>query len=479
MDSTLKTALPKINILGPDDAGYDEERMRCWNKDVIHRPAAIVQPTTTEEVSQAVKVASSKKLDLVIACGRHGHDCMKEGAMVLDLGKMTEVTVDKKSMTVTVGGGARLGDMDKVCQQHGVACVTGTNPDTGVVGLSTHGGAGYLSRQYGLAADNFVAAEVVTASGAIVHATPANEHKDLLWAVAGGGSNFGVITALTMKAHPMDHVYGGLVINVAPTVAMATRVVRTWRDWMPTQPRTVSVMCVLPCGAPVVPMAVVESDQALVPQAAGAKASLSCSPALQQAFGSGCGAFGACVSVKMLGRKQYHTELQPQLEAMQAEGHHYMSSVNVPHLTDTMVDALVAAARVDHPGGGEIILFSLTGAVADAKVESVAYAGAGRGKSTVWIVIIGSWKPDADGANRAKTKAWVQRVKEEMKALGGAESAHPLEGNMDADQGGLVQQVWSSNELRLREIKAKYDPDNFFKCNRNIKPTAAAYPVHS
>ena len=98
--------------------------------------------------------------------------------------------------------------MDKVCQQHGVACVTGTNPDTGVVGLSTHGGAGYLSRQYGLAADNFVAAEVVTASGAIVHATPANEHKDLLWAVAGGGSNFGVITALTMKAHPMDHVYG-------------------------------------------------------------------------------------------------------------------------------------------------------------------------------------------------------------------------------------------------------------------------------
>ena len=83
MDSTLKTALPKINILGPDDAGYDEERMRCWNKDVIHRPAAIVQPTTTEEVSQAVKVASSKKLDL---------------------GKMTKVTVDKKSMTVTVGG---------------------------------------------------------------------------------------------------------------------------------------------------------------------------------------------------------------------------------------------------------------------------------------------------------------------------------------------------------------------------------------
>lgn len=92
----------------------------------------------------------------------------------------------------------------------------------------------------------------------------------------------------------------------------------------------------------------------------------------------------------------------------------------------------------------------------------------------MWIVIIGSWKPDADGANRAKSKAWVQRVKEEMKALGGAESAHPLEGNMDADQGGLVQQVWSSNELRLREIKAKYDPGNFFKCNRNIKPTAAA-----
>ena len=84
------------------------------------------------------------------------------------------------------------------------------------------------------------------------------------------------------------------------------------------------------------------------------------------------------------------------------------------------------------------------------QVESVAYAGAGRGKSTVWIVIIGSWKPDADGANRAKSKAWVQRVKEEMKALGGAESAHPLEGNMDADQGGLVQQVHGISDNSLK-----------------------------
>merc|ERR1719271_2377168 len=133
--------------------------------------------------------------------------------MVLDMSKMKRVTVDAERRLVTVEGGCKLGDMDKACQPHGLACVTGTNPDTGVVGLSTAGGGGYLSRLHGMAVDNFVSATVVLASGEAVVATKENEHADLLWGLSGAGGTFGVVTSLTMRAHVVDHVFGGTIIN--------------------------------------------------------------------------------------------------------------------------------------------------------------------------------------------------------------------------------------------------------------------------
>ena len=168
LPTTLRSALAKnghdILLLDPTDKAYTNQ-LTSWNRDVVHNPAIIVQPATTRDVCAVVKLAKKHALRVVIAGGRHGHDCLADGALCIDLSRMRKVDVNAYNRTVTVEGGCRLGDMDMACQPYGLACVTGTNPDTGVVGLSTAGGGGYLTRLHGMAVDNFEAATVVLASG--------------------------------------------------------------------------------------------------------------------------------------------------------------------------------------------------------------------------------------------------------------------------------------------------------------------------
>ena len=471
---TLRNAMPPTTtVLVPGEESYETERTACWNADVVHKPACICQPTTTAEVCEVVKFASRRREKLVLAGGRHGHDCMEDDALVLDMSKMKAVAVDAEQMTVTVEGGARLGDMDQACKPLGLACVTGTNPDTGVCGLSMAGGGGYMSRLYGMACDNFVSAEVVLADGTAVLATKDNEHAELLWAVAGAGSNMGVVTRLTMRAHKMDRVFGGLTINTALQKSTAAEIVGNWRDWLLAAPRSVASVAVLPCGAPVVPMISVELDQEKVPQQpeAAAKTGLACSPALQQAFGK-LGAFGSNLSIKMLKPMQYHSELQPALEQMQQPGHYFDASVIVPELSEAVIATLVKYTRELHPNSqAAVIVFPLSGAVADAAVDSAAFYGGGRRPRGFWIIIEGKFEPD----KRAPVVAWVKALKAALGTFGVSETAHTLDGNMTQDASAAQQMgaIFGPNTRRVREVKAKYDPTNFFTCNRNITPLGA------
>jgi FAD/FMN-containing dehydrogenase len=400
---------------------------------------------------------------------------MADDALVLDLSKMTSVSVDAPNALVTVEGGCRLGDMDSACQEHGLAVVTGTNPDTGVVGLSIHGGAGYLSRQHGLAVDNFHSAELVLASGEVVVASRDNEHAELLWGISGGGSNFGVVTKLTMRAHPVGKVFGGMVINVALSTKTAATIVGNWRDWILSAPRSVGGAAVLPCGAPVVPMVIVETDKNAVPQRDGARTSISRVPSLRAAL-SGCGAFGACVSVKLFKTMHYHTEMQSLLESLQRSGHYFGASLIVPELSDEVVATLVHATRNDHPNSEAAVgIFPLNGAVSDAPLSSTAFHG-GRGAISLqrpprafWIIVEAKFTPDEKGANRAKAVAWSKELYSRLRHFNISETAHTLDGNMEETMRG-VGEIFGPNESRLRQVKAAYDPNNFFRCNRNIEP---------
>jgi len=461
-----------------------EKELVSWNKDVIHRPAVIVQPETTADVCAAVKAAVKHQARLVIAGGRHGHDCLANDAMVVDMSHMKAVTVDADAKLVTVEGGCKLGDMDQACKPYGLAAVTGTNPDTGVVGLSTAGGGGYLGRQFGMAVDNFHSAEIVLASGEAVVACAGGENSDLLWAIAGAGSNFGIVTKLTMKLHPVDRVFGGMVINVAPSTSRAKKVVGEWRDWIIDAPRSVMSMAVLPCGAPVVPMAVTELSPDVVPQQANAKCSAHTLPSLKDKFGGfltkltggklpigKC--FGSVLSIKQLKPMQYHTELQPQLEAVQASGHYYDASCVVPELSDEVIATLVEYTRVKHVNSdASIIVFPLGGAISDAPIESTAFWGAGRPARGFWIIIEGKWQPTAKaGAGREAVVEWVKALRTALAAFNVGDTAHTLDGNMEAQLSG-VDAVFGPNYERVRQVKAKYDPTNVFKCNRNIEPAA-------
>jgi len=467
----LASRVSSVPVLVPGEAKYEAERKRVWNADVVHKPMLIAQPSSSADVSEVVKILSEHRVRMVIAGGRHGHDCFAEGAYVLDMSRMTRTSVDLERHTVTVEGGCRLGDMDRECAKFGVAAVTGTNPDTGVVGLSTAGGAGYLSRLHGFAVDNFVSAEVVLPTGELVIATKENAHADLLWGIAGAGSNFGVICKLTMRTYPVDKVFGGMCINIAPMATTAAKVVTKWRDWINEAPHTVMSAAVLPCGAPVVPMVAVELDQTIVPQAAEKKLTHKQVPNFKQ-FKAG---FGALARIRNFKKMSYHTGLQPLLEKVQVAGNYYDASCFVPELSNDAIQTLVDFTRKRNVNSdAAVIIFPAGAAMAEPAIDSTAFFGGGRKQHGFWIIIEGKWKPcikkhgaEETDVNREKVVAWVKEFREALGKFDVSDTAHTLEGNMEAQLRGPIS-IWGPNLERLQRIKDKYDPTNFMKCNRNI-----------
>merc|ERR1719231_1549138 len=330
-----------------------------------------------------------------------------------------------------------------------------------------------------MAVDNFVSATVVLADGRVVTASKDNEHADLLWGLQGAGSNFGVVCSLTMRAHPVDQIFGGLCINIAPTTAAAQTVLSSWRDWIIDAPRSVMSMAVLPCGAPVVPMLVAETSPDVVPQGAdGASVTTRQIPSLAGPLTGWLGAttvgrsFGAWATIRQLGRKQYHTELQPLLEAMQASGHYYDASCLVPSLSADVIATLVAFTRKKHVNSvASIIIFPMGGAVSDAPEGATSFYGGGRQPDGFWIIIEGKWENDADGKNRDAIVGWVKALRTALASFDVSDTAHTLDGNMESDLAAPAA-IFGPNLARLQAVKAKYDPHNFFKCNRNIPPAA-------
>jgi len=510
--ATLRKELEQLEcdatVIGPEDVADYKANTTAWNRDVPGKPAALIRPKTTEDVCASVKAVASLGGMLVIAGGRHGKDCLKTNAIAIDMSLMKEVEVtmdvnvvgddenDKEKTTtttnflVTVEGGCKLEDLDRACKPYKIACVTGTNPDTGVVGLSTLGGGGYLSRWYGLAADNFVSAEVVLASGEIVLATKDdkdssnnNKYADLLWGLQGAGSNFGIVTKLTMKAHKIDMVFGGLCINVAPSPERARTVLENWHEWITSNetPRSVYSAAVLPCGAPVVPIVAVELDPAVVPQGEGkgGRCSLKNIPSLQKPFGSkgfcrGGGAFGSVVSIKDMKRRQYHSQMQTLLTNVQAPCHCYQCSCYVPSLSPEVIHTLVEFTKVKNSNNLAVVLiFPMNGRVSDPPTHSTSFWGGGRQTQGFWIIIEGKYKPDKTGKNRAAVVQWVKDLRKALSKFHVSDTAHTLHGNMEDSNGSAIQAIFGDNLKRLREVKAQYDPNNFWKCNRNVTPTAS------
>ena len=227
--TTLRASI-RGSVLGPGDAGYDEARA-VWNAMIDRRPAVIVRAADTADVVAAVTVARAHGLPVSVRGGAHnvaGH-AVGEGALMIDLSAMRDVRVDPERRRAWVAGGATWGDVDRATQEFGLATPGGLISETGVGGLTLSGGIGWLRSRHGLSIDNLVSAEVVTADGRVVRASE-DEHPDLLWALRGGGGNFGVVTTFEFALHPVGPtvMFAGPVYGIEAGAAP----IRFWRDFL-------------------------------------------------------------------------------------------------------------------------------------------------------------------------------------------------------------------------------------------------------
>ena len=221
-------------LIEPGDAGYDEARA-VYNGMIDRRPALIAQCAGADDVARIIGYAREAGLPLAVRGGGHngaGLGTIDDG-VVLDLSAMRGIDVDPRARTVRVGGGCTWGEVDRATHEHGLANPSGIIGTTGVGGLTLGGGLGHLTRKHGLAIDNLLSADVVLASGELVHASK-DEHPDLFWALRGGGGNFGVVTAFEFRLHEVSTVIAG------PTfwpVELGAEVLSAYREFLPAAPR--------------------------------------------------------------------------------------------------------------------------------------------------------------------------------------------------------------------------------------------------
>src|SRR5262245_51185396 len=224
-------------LLTSGDAGYDDARM-VWNRMIDRRPAVIVRCGGVDDVVAALRFARDRDLLISVKGGGHnvtGYAVCADGLM-LDLSAMRAARVDAERRLVMVGAGATWKDVDSATQSHGLATVGGIVSSTGVAGLTLGGGHGWLMRKHGLACDNLVAAEIVTADGERLRAS-ADEHPELFWGLRGGGGNFGVVTSFEFRLHPLGTILAGLFLH---PLSRARDVLELYRDFAPTAPDELS-----------------------------------------------------------------------------------------------------------------------------------------------------------------------------------------------------------------------------------------------
>jgi FAD/FMN-containing dehydrogenase len=439
----------------PGEPGYDEART-LWNAMIDKRPAAVVRAAGASDVIQTVRLAGQHGLLLSVRGGGHNiaGKAVNDGGLMLDLSLMKSVRVNPAARTARVEPGARLADLDKEAQAYGLATPLGINSTTGVSGLTLGGGFGWLARKYGLTIDNLVSADVVTASGEVVHAS-AQDHADLFWAIRGGGGNLGVVTSFEFKLHPVGpQVLAGMVIY---PFSNAGKVLREYRALVAKAPDDLSCWAVLR-QAPPLPFLPTEvhGKEILVLALcyAGDIASGEKAAAPFRAIGKPI--------ADVVGPSPYagwQTALDPLLTPGERN---YWKSHNFLELSDGLIDALVdAAGRLPSPMC-EIAIPNLGGAINRVPADATAYPH--RNIHFALNVHTRWHSPSEDAA----CIAWARALYDATKPFG---TGGVYVNFMPEDETERVRAgAYGGNYERLAKVKAKYDPKNLFRMNQNVSP---------
>jgi FAD/FMN-containing dehydrogenase len=447
-------------VIEPDSAGYDDARL-VWNSLIDRRPGLIVQARGLADVVLAATFARTHGLLVSVRGGGHNvsGSAVCDGGIVIDLREMRAVRIDRKTMTVHVQGGARLADVDRETQVFGLVAPTGNVSDTGVGGLTLCGGMSNLRRKFGLAIDNLVSVEIVTASGEAKTAS-AEENADLFWAVRGGGGNFGIVTSFEFRLHPL----GPEVYFAAQFFAIedAPQVMRKWRDFVEDstdnissigflwtvpavdgfppelQGKRVFLYGALYAGSPE------DGERTLAPLRDIGK------PVLDL---SGRGPF-------ITWQKAFDPFFVP--GPVYSEIFAYWKSIYLKGLNDALIDELVDRWRSVPTDQCLVALWHLGGAIARPTTGDTAF---GRRTAPYLLSFDSCW------TDRRQTDAVVQWTRDQIGAAkphspGGSYLNFPGVG-ADPD---AVREAYGSNYDRLAKIKAEHDPANMFRMNQNILP---------
>ncbi|TPX37541.1 hypothetical protein SmJEL517_g00489 [Synchytrium microbalum] len=432
-------------ILLPQDAAYEATVKDVWNGDVVGiRPLMFIRCTNTHDVVHAVKFARQHNLDLTVAAGRHGVRCFKEGALCIDLCKMRGVHVDPIAMTATVAGGARNGDLDHACQLYNVGTPAGTNSDTGVGGLTLGGGWGWMARSRGMTIDNVLQAEIVLADGTVAVASETS-NPDLFYAVRGAGHNYGVITSLTFRVHPVPVCVAGPIVY---PIAKAEEVLMIWLPASLAIPRKLGVGALLrpaPRGSFCMLHPVYLGD------------SQSEAEALIKPFRTIAGK----PLVDQVQLRPYR-ELQRYADDQMPKGaRYYQKSLLVSGLTKEALQVCIdwfkrAPQGPDKNCSMELLPFD--GAIRDKSADAMAFV---HRVADHWVLLGGKYtSPSA----KDEVAAWVNGY---YQALAPWTVGDMTNSPGSTDASGSIEKTLQRNFERLSEIKAKYDPQDVF-CNGTV-----------
>ena len=426
------------HVITPDSPDYESVRL-IFNRAFDQRPALIVRCASAFDVARSLEFSQGQNLSLAVRGGGHNRAGFSvcDGGVVIDLVGMNRVEVDADKRVARAQAGALVRDLDQATQRFGLATTSGGCPTVGIAGLTLGGGQGQLMSKYGAACDNLISAQLVTVDGRQLEASQ-NSNPDLFWAIRGGGGNFGVMTALEYRLHPVTDVLAGTLMYPAGRTA---EMLQTFEKLVATASDELNVLCgVLPSGQ-------------------GARFQL-------QFFYCGDPRQGNefLKSLRALKPQEDNVRVKPYLEAqaagfLRAPVAHFQTNLFLPELSAPAI-AAIASATEHAPPTNRVFIVPLYGAISRVGITDTAFVLRRPGYE---VDITGLWSSPGE---KESAMQWVKSLRDNLQPFAQGVYTNQLGETSDA----LVKASYGTNYARLVEIKKKYDPRNVLRLNQNIKP---------
>jgi len=436
-------------LLLPGEAGYDETRT-IWNRAIDRRPALIARCAGTADVVAALRFA--REHDLLVSVKGGGHNvtgnAVCDGGLMIDLSPMKGARVDPGRAVATAEPGLTWKDLDTATQAHGLVTTGGIISSTGVAGLTLGGGHGWLMRKHGLACDNLAAVEMVTADGEVVRAGP-DENPELFWGVRGGGGNFGIVTAFDFRLHPLGTILAGLLLY---PLSRGRDVLELFREIAPTAPDELTLGALITTwfdGQAVIALAVCWSGAMEHAERVVAPFRRLGAPILDTV------------------RPTTYAELQTMFDATNPPGNWYYKTGYLEGAKvqeDAFIDVLLAHTDFPSPSPlSRLYVEHLGGAMGRVPPDATAFVH--RQAPFDLIVIAGGFRPE----ETEKNVRWARETSAAMRPfMSGAAYVNYLGADAGLD---LVRAAYGPAWERLVALKDRWDPENVFRLNQNIRPS--------